>query len=493
MGRLATALWCAIAGCLLCVVAGCEKDSGLEAAAEPQPPGPTPNIVFVMIDTLRADSMGIYFNNEGHTPNQDALALEGVTFERAITQAPWTQPAIASLFCSRYPGVHKVLDYATAFRATHEGQPKVAVFDESFPTIAEALRERGYVTAGFVANPYIVEEFGFAQGFDHFDTSFANNLTPGNVVNDAAFAWLRQRDPNKPFFVYLHYMDCHGPYDAGPEFLDPLLARVEQMPRKRVLNDREFKELNYLKNQLPTVHDNPDLHRRLFRFQEYWAARYNAGVRQMDYYIGQLRAGLTEMGLWDDAYVMLTADHGEALCEHGLWEHGWSTHHTDLHVPLILRWPGVLPAGKRVLQTIRLIDVLPTLVEQLRLPTPPGMQGASLSPYIAGRPPSNPVIAFAEGVKLGGEQKAVYVGDWKLIKFVTSNTVQLYNIAQDPLEQNNLAGQQQIRVRNLLTILESQVSLNARLAAGFEAEQVPLSPERRRQLEILGYLQGSSP
>ena len=151
-----------LVGCLLSIVAGCEKEAAPFSAAEP-PPGPTPNIIFVMIDTLRADSMGTYFNPAGHTPNQDAIAAEGVTFERAITQAPWTQPAIASLFCSRYPGVHKVLDYAHAFKATFQGEEKIAVFDDSFPTIAESLQDRGYVTAGFVSNVYIVEEFGFAK------------------------------------------------------------------------------------------------------------------------------------------------------------------------------------------------------------------------------------------------------------------------------------------------------------------------------------------
>lgn len=479
-----------MAGWLLFATVGCKEQSAAQKAEAPPPPGPTPNIVFLMIDTLRADSMGIYFNPTGHSPNQDAIAAEGVTFERVISQAPWTQPAVASLFCSRYPGVHKVLDYAHAFKATFQGEPKIAVFDDKFPTIAESLQGRGYATAGFVANPYTVAEFGFAQGFDHFDTSFANNTTPGNVVNEAAFAWLRERDSDKPFFLYLHYMDCHGPYEAGPEYVDPLLAQVEQKPNKRVLTSDEFNRLDYLKNRLPQVHSDPALHRRLLRYQEYWAARYNAGVRQMDRYVGELRAGLAEMGLWDDAYVILTADHGEALCEHGFWEHGFSTHHTDLHVPLILRWPGVLPAGKRVRYTVRLIDVLPTLVDQLRLPTPPGMQGASLSPYIAGRPPSTPAVAFAEGVKRRGlEQQAVQVQEWKLIKTLRTGRLQLYNIAEDHLEQNDLLQKYPRRARNLLAVLEEQVRLNENLAAGFEVEQKGISPELRQRLIDLGYVE----
>jgi arylsulfatase A-like enzyme len=446
----------------------------------------------IMIDTLRADRLGAYLSPAGNTPNQDAIAAEGVTFERAITQAPWTQPAIASLFSSCYPGVHKVLDYAHAFRGAFEGTEKIAVFDDRFTTIAESLHDRGYATAGFVANVYIVAEFGFSQGFDHFDTSFANNTTPGSAVNDAAFKWLEQRDPAKPFFVYLHYMDCHGPYDTAPEFLEPLLDRVEQMPNKRVLTQAELKKLQYL-HKLPRAHTDPARHQRLFRYQEYWAARYDAGVRQMDHYIGQLRTGLTEMGLWDDTYVIITADHGEALCEHGFWEHGWSTHHTDLHVPLILRWPGVLPAGKRVGNTVRLIDVLPTLTDQLSLPKPKGMQGASLSPYIAGRPPSTPAIAFAEGVKMGAKQKAIYVSDWKLIKTLATGRLQLYNIAQDPLEQNDLAQTHPRQVEILRAALEEQDRLNARMSKDTEVEQVEISPEMRQRLIDLGYIEQDQP
>ena len=489
-GKIALALFAPFA---LFAVTGCEKGSAVEKVAEPPPPGPTPNIVFVMIDTLRADRMGIHLNPAGLTPHQDAIALEGVTFERAISQAPWTQPSIASLFCSRCPGVHKVLDYAHAFKGTFQGEEKIAVFDDRFVTIAESLKDRGYVTAGFVANPYIDAAFGFAQGFDHFDISFASNLTPGNVVNEATFKWLAQRDSGKPFFIYLHYMDPHGPYDTAPEFLEPLLDRVEQMPDKRRLTGEELKSLDYLR-KLPKVTDDPQRHQRLSQYQEYWAARYEAGIRQMDHYIGELRSGLTELGLWDDTYVLITADHGEAFGEHGFWEHGFSTHHTDLHVPLIMRWPGVLPAGKRVRQTVRLIDVQPTLLDQLSLPKPPGMQGASLSPYIAGRPPSTPLVAFAEGVKRRGmEQQAVYVGDWKLIKTLRTNALQLYNIAADPLEQNNLVRERPQQARVLVSVLEEQARSNTRLAKDFDAEQVPMSAEMRARLAALGYVEPEAP
>lgn len=482
-------------GCLWIASSGCEKRSAQAPAEGPITPGPTPNIVFMMIDTLRADYLGAYGNHRQSTPTLDSIATEGVTFERAIAPAPWTQPSIASLFCSVYPGVHQVLDYRQALNSTFKGEPKVAVFSDRFDTLAESLKARGYATAGFVANPYILPEYGFAQGFDHFDTTFAKNTTPGGVVNAAALAWLSQRDADPPFFLYLHYMDVHGPYDAGPEFLEPLLERIESAvggPNKQRLTDAQFKRLGYLRKP-PKGAADLERHTRLFRYREYWAARYEAGIRQMDHYIAELRAGLQELGLWDQAYVVVVADHGEALCEHGLWEHGWSVHHTDLHVPLILRWPGVLPPGKRVRHTVQLIDLMPTLLEQLRLPEVGGMQGRSLAPYIAGRPPSAPTVAFAEGVKLGPEQKAVHLGAWKLMitypKGERKPFRKLYNLGTDPLEQKELSAQHPAQADALTELLNQQVNENARLAAGVSVDHAPLSPEQIERLRSLGYLQ----
>ena len=489
-----TSLFLATA-CLLVGPVGCEEQDEKAPVAENLPPGPTPNIVFVLIDTLRADMLGTYGNPRLSTPALDAIAAEGVTFERAISAAPWTQPAIASLFCSRYPGAHGVRDYAKAFKSVYDKNlPAVAVFDDSFPTLAESLQDRGYATAGFGANPFITEAFGFAQGFDHFDTSFAKNTTPGGVVNDAALEWLKRRDPERPFFLFLHYMDPHGPYDTAPEFLDPLLAEVEALPDKRQLSREELEALDYLRKMPAPLRSRPrsdsewQRHAKLFAFQEYWAARYEAGVRQGDYYIADLRDRLAAMSLWEDTYVIIVADHGEALCEHGFWGHGHSTHHVELHVPLLLRWPGVIPAGKRVRRTVRLIDVMPTVLDQLSLPLPRGIQGTTLSPHIAGRPPSDPTVAFAEAVKLGPEQRVVYVGDWKLILTVPTGRLQLFNVTEDPLEQTDLASLQPERVAQFMQIIDRQVEINQQLLEGVDVETIPLTPEQIKRLESLGYI-----
>jgi len=489
---LATALL-AVGVCLSAALCGCEEDAATDGAPPPPRIGPTPNIVFILIDTLRSDMLGSHGNLRRSTPALDAIAAEGVDFARAVTAAPWTQPAVASLFCSRYPGAHGVLDYRLPLKAVHtKDQPVVAVMDEGLFTLAECLQKRGYATAGFSANPFITRGFGFAQGFEHFDDSFADNTTSGEVVNRAAMAWLERRDPGQPFFLYLHYMDPHGPYDTGPEYLDPLLDEVEQLPEKHILTDEEKKQLGYLR-KLPGAYTDRQRHVRLAQYREYWVARYEAGVRDADTHIAALRDALAGLGVWDDAWVVVLADHGEALCEHGFWEHGFSTHHTDLHVPLILRWPGTIPAGTRVARTVRLIDVFPTVVDQLALPEPLGIQGTSLAPFIAGRPPSDPLMAFAEGVKLGPGQRACYVGDWKAILTMETGRLQLYNITNDPLEQMDLATLRPQRTAEFRSLIDRQAQLNADLLAGVSVQRAPLSREQIEHLESLGYVGGAQP
>ena len=480
VAALVTAVWAFLSG------SDSSRFRGSPATAT-APVSRAPNMLLIVIDTLRADRMGAYANPRGNSENLDAIAAEGVTFERAIAQSPWTQPSMASLFCSRYPSVHQVLDYRKAFNATFKGAEKVAVFNDSFVTLAEALRENGYVTSGFVANSFLLREYGFAQGFEHFDSTFADSRTPGSVVNDSAMSWLGRHDSGKPFFVYLHYMDVHGPYNAGPQFLDSLLDEVEQLPEKRKLTNDQIRRLGYLR-ELADFHTNPARHERLSQYREYWEARYDAGIRQVDFHVGNLRARLEDAGLWDDTLVIVTSDHGEELCEHDLWEHGLSVHHTELHVPLIVYWKGRVSAGKRISETVRLIDLMPTLLDWLAFPAVIGVQGESILPHLNGTPPPQPAPAFAEGIKWGPEQRAVYLGPWKMIMTVSTGQRQLYNLTHDPLEQLEISLQNPDKIQRLTQVLEEQVGINRVLASNIEPEAVNVSPEQQERLRALGYV-----
>lgn len=445
-----------------------------------------PNIVFVVIDALRADRLGVYGGPTENSPAIDAIAREGATVERAIAQAPWTQPSVASLLSSVYPSVHGVDDFHWAMEATFGDEPKVAVLDEIFPTLPEVLRANGYRTAGFVANPFLDAAFGFARGFDHFDASFAAIAAPGIDVNTAARAWLDRRDRAAPAFLYLHYMDVHGPYDAPAEILEPLLDAVERAEPTERLSRSAERRLGYL-HTFPAVMPRPDRHTKLSRYREYWIARYDAGVREMDGHLAALRAALEAAGVWRDALVIVTSDHGEALFEHGFWDHGHSLYDAELHVPLIVRWPGVIPAGRRVQATVQLIDVMPTILDQLRIPAPEGLQGRSIARDLTDGAASEPALAIAEALKGQPEARAIYAGGWKLIEEADARST-MYDLVVDPRERRDVGGAHGEEAARLRRILAAHAARAAARAAGRRVTRVTPSPDQAERLRALGYL-----
>ena len=186
--------------------------------------------------------------------------------------------------------------------------------------------------------------------------------------------------------------------------------------------------------------------------------------------------------------MIVTADHGEQLCERGFWDHGLSTYNTELHVPLLLRWPGQLPAGQRVAQTVRLIDLGPTLFEQLQLPPAAEAQGASLLPYLDGTGQTSRQFAFAESMKNPPEQKAIYLGPWTMKVNFKTGRHELYNLAEDAEERNDLADQLPEQLLALQILLERQLKENQQMSRGLEAQHVPLTAEQLERLRSLGYV-----
>jgi arylsulfatase A-like enzyme len=452
-----------------------------------------PNIILMVIDALRPDHLPAYGYHRDVSPTIDAIAAEGVVFERAIAAAPWTQPSIASLFCGKYPGVHRVLDYNLADRMRRGKASRIAVFDDSFITLAEVLQENGYATAGFTAIPLLLRSYGYAQGFDHYvDVEARADKAKGqkqtaDMLHRDAIEWLKQRDREKPFFMYFQYADVHGSYYARDEFVRPLMEQVEAMPNKHKLTSAEKNRMGYIAKT--TAGKIAEQYKHLSDYREFWSALYDAGIREMDYHIATLVERLKQMNLWDDTYVIITADHGEELCEHGRFSHGVSLYHTELSVPLILRWPGVLPAGERVGGTAQLIDLMPTLIEHLHLPEVEGLQGRSLVPDIFGQPPSQPVMAFSEGVKSKLKQWAVYYGDWKVIVDGRTKRVALFNIAKDPQEKENLAAKNPEKLKMLVNMVHQQVQVNKKLGDQMRIKEVPLTPQQYQRLKSLGYVE----
>lgn len=482
--RPAPAVGLMAAVALVMLLVGCDRSPSGESASTP----PRPNIVFILIDTLRADRLGAYGDPRNLSPTMDELAREGVLFEMAISVAPWTLPSMASMFSGVNPTVHKAIDYELIESLRARRTPRVSMFPDTFETLAESLQAAGYQTAAFSANPFIQPEYGFAQGFDHFDGSFAANTTAGSVVNDAAFRWLQgQRDPGRPFFLYLHYMDTHDPFRAAPERLNPLIEAVERKPDKRKLTPQEQKNhRNYFAKSGLAFRDSMR-HLALFEFADYWQARYDAGVAEVDVHIAALRDRLREMKLWDDSYVILTADHGESLGEHRIWAHGLSAHQDQAHIPLILRWPGAIPPAARVPDTVRSIDIAPTILEQLRLPPLRVCQGRSLVKLLRG-PAQGDRLALIEGVKHQRTLRAIVHGRWKLIFALEKNELQLFDLSRDPSEQNDVSSSYPERVADLRRKLDAIAEENELLARDVVAQSADVSAEKLRQFGNVGYI-----
>ena len=247
---LRSVAFCVLTLTLLAIVAlsqgGCERSQPTENAKPPRigllPEGvEKPDLILIVIDALRADRLGVYGHPGGLSPTIDAIAAEGVTFDYCVSTAPWTAPSMASLFISYYPGVHKTTKYRVVSKDGEKfRKASQSVLSDEFHTLAEILSLNGYQTAGFCANTMLRKRQGFAQGFEYFNTRFAANTVRGEVVNRAAFQWLeKERDPNRPLFLYLHYMDVHGPYNAAPRFMEPLVEPLEAKPNKQALTNAQ--------------------------------------------------------------------------------------------------------------------------------------------------------------------------------------------------------------------------------------------------------------
>ena len=476
-------------GCLVVLAGAACEDEPARPGPLATSRGPRPDVVLVVVDALRADRLGVYGGPAENSPTIDAIAREGVTFERAIAQAPWTQPSVASLLSSLYPSFHGVQDFQLAMDATYGDAPKIAVFGNECATLPETLRAHGYRTAAFVANPFLDTAFGFSRGFDHFDASFAALSTRGRRVNEAAVGWIRAREPGVPVFLYLHYMDVHGPYDARPGVLDPMLDALERSGPRERLDDAATERLGYLRT-FPSVMRRPERHAELSRYREYWVARYDAGIREMDGYLAALRHALEVEGVWRDALVVITADHGEALFEHGLWDHGKSLHDTELHVPLIVRWPGVAPAGTRVRAAVELIDVMPTILDLLGIDAAGAGEGRSVGPLLTGGSGAAPEVAIAEAVKGRPGARAIYAGDWKLITDVDGGAA-LYDLAHDPLETHDVGAARVTEAARLRRLLADHAERAGALAARRPAVGAAATPAQVERLRALGYLEPS--
>jgi len=432
-----------------------------------------PSIVLIIVDALRADRLGCYGYSRPTSPHLDALAAEGMVFTDAMAQAPETASSLPSLM--------------TGWRAHEHGVGWAQRGDEVYarttrlPTLAEILHRRGYATAAFCANPIIGPATGMARGFEEFDYPIGKlpvwRHGSASDVNRCALEWLgRRRFRNKPFFLYLHYIDPHNLYRPPSEFC--LFGR----PGYTAEDERVNVELNLVFDPgVDQAATDQALAKHALSRDDVtrMSDLYDGEVRCADHAIGELLQQLRDAGLYEHTIIIVTADHGEAFLEHDQLEHGGALYQELIRVPLVMRFPG-LPGGRRVSELVESTDIAPTVLEAAGLEEVPPMSGRSLYSYLArGSPiPERPAVA-----ELAARRAyAVRLGHLKLI--TSPDRRELYDLARDPRECSNLASAQPKEVARLATALQQEL---ARRPAAKGREQ-RLSPKELKALRALGYL-----
>lgn len=451
--------------------AAAAKEATAGADGAPPPPVGRSDVLIYLIDTLRADRVGAdspAAAERGLTPAIDAFARGATVFEDALTQAPWTRPAVTSVLTGLPPLVHGV--------TTLESRLPASAL--TLPEVLRDLPDGGYRTAAWSTNWHVIRKTGLAQGFEDFHF-FPNGPRPG-VVNRSVAAWLdryldrareRPDEPRRPFFLYVHALDPHAPY-RPPEDLWQRFAPGVENPRA---GTREY---------LRRIYGASGAERA--RLLAALPPLYDAEVALADRGFAELLSILDARGLRDGTLIVLLSDHGEEFDEHGNLGHGNDLYQETLRIPLIIRVPGREPG--RISGTALPMDVAPTVLAALGVPKPDAMAGVDLLAAGRGRAEAAARPAFAH---LDYERRAgvsVVLGGWKLIEPLTRRFArgsELYDLSRDPGEHENLAGSRPVRAGYLRSLIRRHLLATG---GGAEGERMELDPEVRRGLEALGYL-----
>ena len=397
------------------------------------------NILLITLDTTRADHLAAYGSSSIRTPIIDGLTDAGVLFENAYTPSVMTLPSHASILTGLAPPAHGVRDNAT-YRLGPE-----------YETLTEALRAAGYRTGAAVGAVVLDAMFGLEQGFELYDdnlpetgshdTFFAQRNA--GMVTDAALQWLGKVRGAR-WFLWAHYFDPHAPYQA------------------------------------------PSPYR-----QQYQSNPYDAEIAYTDSEIGRLLSGIRESGAVDRTIVVLVADHGEGFRDHGEQSHGVFLYDETARVPLIISVPGFTKEARRVKAVVRTTDIMPTVLDLLRIPPRPALQGSSLWPLMAGRTEEHPREAYSESATAAltygwSPMASLRSGKWK---YIHAPIPELYDMEADPRETTNLADVEGAAAESLRRRLREVLSGMHNAGA---PEPAPLDPDAQARLRSLGYVAGGA-
>jgi len=439
---------------------------------------PAPNIILISLDTLRADHLGCYGYPRNTSPNIDAFQKESVFFSRAFSTAPATLCAHMSLMTGLNSHRHQI-------RTGRRLHPEI-------PTLAEFMHARGYATAAFTGGGQVSGIFGFNRGFDLYQENTGRLLerdTPDKLL-DQSLNWL-SHNRDKRFFLFLHTYQIHAPYWNESPLGDLFLSEDHLWDR--------LKLSGYLKQRAGS-HPHKFFPLNTHK-QENIVSLYDGEIRYTDeVFFGPLLDGLRRLGLYDNTMIILTADHGEAFYEHGMWLHEIQLYNELTHIPLMIKFPQSRHAGGKIKENVRIIDIMPTILGVLRYKASDWKKdGRDLAPLIRGR--RDPIrICFAD--VLGDKELARVSVIRKNQKMIFNQGVhrkeigapdppaerELYNFVSDPREKQNLADTDPQTSRELMKLVREYLRIDEASRAQRGAS-LTLDQDLINRLRALGYIQ----
>ncbi len=463
-----------------------------------EPAPDAPNLLLVSLDTFRADHVGALGATGDPTPNLDRLAGEGVLFTRAFAQIPITGPSHMSILSGTYPWTHETLANGVAV-------------PPSVPVLPEIARASGYRTAAFVSAFVLDGVFGYGRGFEVYDDallrpkgvhdlsamrlweqarvrlgSISDVERRGGETVDDALAWLATVGADERFVLWVHLFDAHGPYQPPPPF-DRAFYEGDPRGSEHSSMDGVTDLAAYMEPSLAGITD-----------LDWPLAQYKGEIAYTDHQLGRLIGALRDQGLADDTIVLVVGDHGESLDEHGYYfNHGAHLYGASTRVPMVLVAPGQLPPGVRLDAMVENVDLLPTLLPLLELPTPPGLAGMDLRPLALGqaegdeealticfdREANRAMDAFMRYRRVG-----IRKGSMSFI-YREEGPEELYDLATDPAEEHDLAPRADHGYLVQLLTEQAEAILVSAGSGAFERAEGDLGAGIEERLRALGYVE----
>lgn len=436
---------------------------------------PKYNVLLITIDALRADHLGYHGYQRNTSPFIDSMAKKSFVFLDVTVQSPKTTPSIASMITSKYVDCTGV--------KTNWG-----ILPGKFLTIAEVVKKHGLTTVAYTTNTNLIAKNGIARGFDEF------TFFPGVAAQVTGKAIKRlEKGFDKKFFLWLHYLDPHGPYTppapyntmfVNDEFYNPLLkVNLDYTPMKGL-------NKNYVLGAVPLYQQGALKGNPKKNELDFYISQYDGEIRYLDEEIKKLINFMKVKGLLENTIIVFTSDHGEGLGEHNYYfEHGWFAYQDQVSVPLFIYIPNTKKSMK-IPEPVELLDLAPSLVELLEIPVPKDFQGKSLLPVLKGKKRKTGFIYSQTPKEYPEFYKTLRLGKWKYI-IDRDGKEEFYNLARDPAEVVNLADSS-IGANKCFLLLKKRIKKgpwNARkVFKGKTIKKKELDEETRKNFESLGYL-----